>query len=78
MQDEVGQLSDLEKLFLYVQLPTGSSPIIDSTKQRYLSNPLSKKGDIEIAQTYTWIQSHLEEDPDISLPKHEVYEEYRL
>ncbi|XP_067137790.1 MATH and LRR domain-containing protein PFE0570w-like [Centruroides vittatus] len=75
--DEVGQLSDLEKLFLYVQLPTGSTPNIDVTRQRYLSNPLGKKGDIEVAQTYTWIQSHLEEDPDISLPKHEVYEEYR-
>lgn len=30
-----------------------------------------------MAQTYTWIQSHLEEDPNVSLPKHEVYDEYK-
>lgn len=40
-------------------------------------NPFGKKADIEVAQTYTWIQSHLEEDPNVSLPKHEVYDEYR-
>ncbi|KAH7945469.1 hypothetical protein HPB49_011180 [Dermacentor silvarum] len=38
-------------------------------------NPLGKKADAEVAQTYTWIQSHLEEDPETSLPKQEVYEE---
>ena len=31
-----------------------------------------------MAQTYTWIQSHLEEDPTVSLPKQEVYEEYKV
>ncbi len=30
-----------------------------------------------MAQTYTWIQSHLEEDATVSLPKQEVYEEYK-
>lgn len=30
-----------------------------------------------MTQTYTWIQSHLVEDSTVSLPKHEVYEEYR-
>lgn len=29
-------------------------------------------------QTYTWIQTHLEEDITVSIPKHEVYDEYRL
>ena len=28
-------------------------------------------------QTYTWIQSHLEEDSSVSIPKHEVYEDYK-
>ena len=27
--------------------------------------------------TYSWIRSHLEEDITVSIPKHEVYEEYR-
>lgn len=39
--------------------------------------PFSKKADVEVAQTYTWIQTHLEEDASVSLPKHEVYEDYR-
>ena len=37
-------------------------------------NPLGSRP--EIMQTVVWIQTHLEEDADISLPKHEVYEEY--
>ena len=41
-------------------------------------NPFGKKADVEVAQTYTWIQSHLEEDPTVSLPKQEVYEEYKV
>lgn len=40
-------------------------------------NPFGKKADVEVSQTYTWIQSHLEEDSSVSLPKHEVYEEYK-
>lgn len=36
-----------------------------------------KKADTEVIQTYTWIQSHLEEDISVSIPKHEVYDEYR-
>lgn len=37
----------------------------------------SKKPDQETTQTYTWILSHLEEDQNVSLPKQEVYDEYR-
>lgn len=36
-----------------------------------------KKPDQETTQTYTWILSHLEVDPNVSLPKQEVYDEYR-
>lgn len=39
---------------------------------------VTKKADVEMAQTYAWIQTHLEEDPTVSLPKQEVYEDYRL
>lgn len=41
------------------------------------SDIFSKKPDQETTQTYTWILSHLEEDPNVSLPKQEVYDEYR-
>lgn len=75
--EDVGQLTDIEKLFLYLQLPTGTPIDADPLKQKSSGNPLGKKADAEVAQTYTWIQSHLEEDPETSLPKQEVYEEYR-
>lgn len=75
--EDVGQLTDIEKLFLYLQLPTGTPVDTDPLKQKSSGNPLGKKADAEVAQTYTWIQSHLEEDPETSLPKQEVYEEYR-
>lgn len=42
------------------------------------SDLFSKKPDQETTQTYTWILSHLEIDPSVSLPKQEVYDEYRL
>ncbi|XP_064470970.1 uncharacterized protein LOC135385539 [Ornithodoros turicata] len=75
--DDISQLSDVEKLYLYLQLPTGTPVEAETGKQRCSGNPLGKKADAEVAQTYTWIQSHLEEDSDVSLPKQEVYEEYR-
>ncbi|RWS17724.1 uncharacterized protein B4U79_13987, partial [Dinothrombium tinctorium] len=74
---EIGQLTDIEKILLYLQLPTGTPHECDPLKQKGPGNPFGKKADVEVAQTYTWIQSHLEEDPSTSLPKHEVYEEYR-
>lgn len=37
-------------------------------------NPLGSRS--EIHRTISWIKTHLEEDPDVSLPKQEVYEEY--
>lgn len=40
--------------------------------------PLGKKTDTEVLQAYTWIQSHLEEDSTVSIPKHEVYHEYEI
>lgn len=73
---EVEQLSDVEKLLLYLQLPTGV-PVDDVLKQKSHNNPLGKKADIEVSQTCTWIQTHLMEDPNVSLPKQEVYEEYK-
>jgi len=43
----------------------------------YFFSPLNPLGSRpEIMQTVVWIQTHLEEDVEISLPKQEVYEEY--
>ena len=36
-----------------------------------------KKTDIDLAQTYCWIRSHFLEDSSVSLPKQEVYEDYK-
>ena len=37
-------------------------------------NPLGSRTEIQL--TITWIKTHLEEDSQVSLPKHEVYDEY--
>ena len=37
-------------------------------------NPLGSRHEIQL--TITWIKTHLEEDPQVSLPKHEVYDDY--
>ncbi len=37
-------------------------------------NPLGSRTEIQL--TITWIKTHLEEDQQVSLPKHEVYDEY--
>lgn len=91
---EIEKLSDVEKLFLYLQLPSGKTDsnannngnnnnnTSGSSKMTHgagilKSELFSKKPDMETTQTYTWILSHLEVDPSVSLPKQEVYDEYR-
>jgi hypothetical protein len=107
---EVSSLSDIEKLLLYMQMPTtsgdssqGSFSTInaeDSTStggHQHHQSPLTpggsatnrlkspgagvsgagKKAELEVAQTYAWIKTHLEEDAAFSLPKQEVYDDYR-
>ncbi|XP_054162697.1 probable serine/threonine-protein kinase DDB_G0282963 [Oppia nitens] len=76
--NEIEEFNDIEKLLLYIQLPNGSAQDVDPLKQKGPGNPFGKKADVEVAQTYTWIQSHLEEDSTVSLPKQEVYEEYKV
>ncbi|XP_068628540.1 uncharacterized protein [Battus philenor] len=69
--EAVETLSGPEKLLLYLRLPTGI-PMHDPLKQPV--NPLGSRA--ELQQTVTWIQTHLEVDPDVSLPKQDVYDEY--
>lgn len=70
--EEVGKLSSTEKLLLYLKLPTDLTNVSDPLRQPL--NPLGSR--TEISQTIMWIRTHLEEDPELSLPKQEVYNEY--
>ncbi|CAC5422922.1 DNA-binding protein RFX7,DNA-binding protein Rfx5 [Mytilus coruscus] len=72
--NEVKSLSDVEKLFLYLKLPTGDS-CKDFRKTPTIG--VQKPNRTQQAQTYTWIKSHLEEDELICLPKQDVYDDYR-
>ncbi|XP_029053747.2 uncharacterized protein LOC114881209 isoform X2 [Osmia bicornis bicornis] len=74
---QIEQLKIEEKLLLYLKLPlslTNSGATVDPLRQPL--NPLGNR--YEIHQTIMWIKTHLEEDPDVSLPKQEVYEEYNM
>lgn len=70
--DQVSLLSPLDKLLLYLKLPSGR--LADADPLRQPLNPLGSRSEIQL--TINWIRTHLEEDPQISLPKHEVYDEY--
>eukprot|EP00092_Neocalanus_flemingeri_P010668 GFUD01011492.1.p1 GENE.GFUD01011492.1~~GFUD01011492.1.p1 ORF type:complete len:1056 (-),score=265.28 GFUD01011492.1:937-4104(-) len=70
--DQVGKLTALDKLLLYLKLPSGRPNDIDPLRQPL--NPLGSRSEIQL--TINWIRTHLEEDPQVSLPKHEVYDEY--
>lgn len=70
---QISQLSVKEKLLLYLKLPAGKE-VLDPL--RLPLNPLGSRS--EICQTITWIRTHLEEDPDVSLPKQDVYDEYKI
>jgi len=73
---QVERLKIEEKLLLYLKLPlllTNPSGTVDPLRQPL--NPLGNR--YEIHQTIMWIKTHLEEDPDVSLPKQEVYDEYK-
>ncbi|KAF7379941.1 hypothetical protein HZH68_016889 [Vespula germanica] len=74
---QVEQLKIEEKLLLYLKLPlslNNTGGTVDPLRQPL--NPLGNR--YEIHQTIMWIKTHLEEDPEVSLPKQEVYEEYNM
>ncbi|XP_023346916.1 DNA-binding protein RFX7 [Eurytemora carolleeae] len=71
--EQVESLNPIERLLLYLKLPSrAQGPEIDPLRQPL--NPLGSRSEITI--TINWIRTHLEEDPQVSLPKHEVYDEY--
>eukprot|EP00062_Callorhinchus_milii_P002319 gi/632938386/ref/XP_007904764.1/ PREDICTED: DNA-binding protein RFX7 [Callorhinchus milii] len=65
------KFTDLEKLYLYLQLPSG-------TTNGDKSNPNSLTSSrTQQTHAFNWIRNHLEDHPDTSLPKQEVYNEYK-
>jgi len=68
MKAGIDKLSKVERLLLYLDLPSSLSNISDPLRQPL--NPLGSRHEIQL--TITWIKTHLEEDPQVSLPKHEV------
>nr|CAI5830252.1 unnamed protein product [Callosobruchus analis] len=70
--EQIKTLSQVEKYLLFLKLPSEVTHIVDPFRQPL--NPLGSRS--EIYKTISWIKTHLEEDPDISLPKQEVYNEY--
>ncbi|XP_029354276.1 DNA-binding protein RFX7-like [Echeneis naucrates] len=69
---DVEKFSDIEKLYLYLKLPSGPSSSTDKSDQTALSSSRTQQ-----VHAFSWIRNHLEEYPETSLPKQEVYDEYK-
>ncbi|XP_039987137.1 DNA-binding protein RFX7-like isoform X2 [Xiphias gladius] len=69
---DVEKFSDIEKLYLYLKLPSGPSSSTDKSDQSALSSSRTQQ-----THAFSWIRNHLEEYPETSLPKQEVYDEYK-
>ncbi|XP_004588946.2 DNA-binding protein RFX5 isoform X1 [Ochotona princeps] len=67
---DVQKFSDNDKLYLYLQLPSGPSTGDKSSEPSALSNE-------EYMYACRWIRNHLEEHADTCLPKQSVYDAYR-
>ncbi|XP_056154784.1 DNA-binding protein RFX5 [Lampris incognitus] len=68
---DVQRFSDNDKLYLYLQLPSGPSSGDKSGGDSSSFNTADQ------LHTCNWIRSHLEEHSDTCLPKQDVYETYR-
>ncbi|TMS13132.1 DNA-binding protein RFX7 [Larimichthys crocea] len=69
---DIEKFSDIEKLYLYLKLPSGPSSNTDKSDQSALSSSRTQQ-----MHAFSWIRNHLEEYPETSLPKQEVYDEYK-
>uniref|UniRef100_A0A1A9WJD0 RFX-type winged-helix domain-containing protein n=1 Tax=Glossina brevipalpis TaxID=37001 RepID=A0A1A9WJD0_9MUSC len=69
--DRISTLRPVEKLLLYLRLP-GETPETDPLRQP--QNPLGTRS--EINHTINWVRTHLEQDPQVSIPKQDVYNDY--
>ncbi|KFU94275.1 DNA-binding protein RFX5, partial [Chaetura pelagica] len=68
---DVQKFSDSDKLYLYLQLPSGPSPGEKS------SLDLSSLGAAEYMHACNWIRDHLEEHTETCVPKQDVYDAYK-
>lgn len=73
--NDANQLSDVEKLLLYLKLPTGSALAYSKDGSAQM---LQSSNRLEQIQAVTWIKSHLEEHSETSLPKQEVFDDYKM
>ncbi|KAK6294527.1 hypothetical protein J4Q44_G00353570 [Coregonus suidteri] len=82
---DVEKFTDIEKLYLYLKLPSGPSNSEKRT-ERGSASPgelsCSDQSSMSSSRTqqmhaFNWIRNHLEEHPETSLPKQEVYDEYK-
>ncbi|XP_051234944.1 DNA-binding protein RFX7-like isoform X2 [Dicentrarchus labrax] len=69
---DVEKFSDIEKLYLYLKLPSDPSSNTEKSDQSALSSSRTQQ-----THAFSWIRNHLEEYPETSLPKQEVYDEYK-
>ncbi|XP_069734749.1 DNA-binding protein RFX5 isoform X2 [Phaenicophaeus curvirostris] len=69
---DVQKFSDSEKLYLYLQLPSGPS-----LGEKSSSLDLSSLSTAECMHACSWIRNHLEEHTDTCLPKQDVYDAYK-
>ncbi|XP_061670097.1 DNA-binding protein RFX7-like [Syngnathoides biaculeatus] len=71
---DVEKFTDIEKLYLYLKLPSGpvSSASTEKSDQSAVSSSRTQQ-----MHAFNWIRNHLEEYPETSLPKQEVYDEYK-
>uniref|UniRef100_A0A8C0B5U0 Regulatory factor X5 n=1 Tax=Buteo japonicus TaxID=224669 RepID=A0A8C0B5U0_9AVES len=67
---DVQKFSDSDKLYLYLQLPSGPS-----LGEKSLD--LSSLSTAEYMHACNWIRNHLEEHTDTCLPKQDVYDAYK-
>ncbi|XP_036790414.1 DNA-binding protein RFX7 [Oncorhynchus mykiss] len=84
---DVEKFTDIEKLYLYLKLPSGPSngndkSIARTENQRASTPGLCDHSGMSSSRTqqmyaFNWIRNHLEEHPETSLPKQEVYDEYK-
>ncbi|KAJ8396643.1 hypothetical protein AAFF_G00014810 [Aldrovandia affinis] len=69
---DVEKFTDIEKLYLYLKLPSGPSNGTEKSDQSSMSSSRTQQ-----MHAFNWIRNHLEEHPETSLPKQEVYDEYK-
>lgn len=70
---QVGELTDVQKLLLYLKLPTGarSSGLNDVDRPSSNSRP-------DHATALSWLRTHLQLDTNTCLAKQDILDEYRL